>query len=377
MKVLMVSKACVRGSYQRKLEELARFEDIELTAIVPPYWREKGHKIALERSHTSGYDLVVERMAFNGHFHFHYYPGLGSHVRRLRPQIMHIDEEPYNFATFHALRLARSVGAQPLFFTWQNLQRRYPFPFSWIEQYNYRHSAHAIAGNRDGVTVLRGKGYQGPATVIPQFGVDPEEYAPPAHQTDGTSHDFSIGYVGRLVEEKGVDLLLRAVSGLKGGWRLSILGDGPDSARLVDLSLSLGVQDRVTFQEPVPSSAMPAHYRRLDAVVLPSRSRPHWKEQFGRVLIEAMACGVPVVGSDCGEIPHVIDDAGLVFPENDSQSLNIHLRRLVEDPQLRASLATRGRERVMLHYTQKKIAEATRRVYVNTARSDIPSLTVT
>jgi glycosyltransferase involved in cell wall biosynthesis len=378
MKVLMVSKACVRGSYQRKLEELAQFEDIELTAIVPPYWREKGDKIALERSHTSGYDLVVEKMVFNGHFHLHFYPGLGDHVRRLRPQIVHIDEEPYNFATFHALRLARSVGAKPLFFTWQNLQRRYPFPFSWMERYNYRHSAHAIAGNRDGVTVLRGKGYQGPVTVIPQFGVDPEEYAPPADQVDDTSRLFRIGYVGRLVEEKGVGLLLQAVAALEGGWRLSILGDGPDSARLVDLSRGLGLEDRVTFQAAMPSSEMPAHYRQLDALVLPSRSRPHWKEQFGRVLIEAMACGVPVVGSDCGEIPHVIDDAGLVFPEDDHQALTTHLRRLMTDRQLRTSLATRGRERVMQHYTQKKIAEATRRVYVNVATGEsISSFTAT
>jgi glycosyltransferase involved in cell wall biosynthesis len=369
MKVLMISKACVRGSYQRKLEELARFEDVQLTAIVPPYWREKGHTITLERSHTTGYDLIVENMAFNGHFHFHFYPGLGEQVRRLQPQIVHIDEEPYNFATFHALRLARTVGAQPLFFTWQNLLRRYPFPFSWMEQYNYRHSAHAIAGNRDGADVLRRKGYQGPVTVIPQFGVDPEEYSPSTSQTEEESLHFRIGYAGRLVEEKGVDLLLRALADVQGGWQLSILGDGPDKIHLVQLSRTLGLADRVAFQSPVPSADMPAYYRQLHTLVLPSRSRPHWKEQFGRVLVEAMACGVPVVGSDCGEIPHVIGEAGLIFPENDEQTLAAHLRRLMEDRSLRASLAVKGRQRVIQHYTQERIAEATRDVYVNIAGS--------
>jgi len=369
MKVLMISKACVRGSYQKKLEELAKFEDIQLTAIVPPYWREKGHTITLERSHNTGYDLTVEKMAFNGHFHLHFYPGLGEHVRRLRPQIVHIDEEPYNFATFHAVRLAQSADAKPLFFTWQNLLRRYPFPFNWMEQYNYSHSAHAIAGNRDGVDVLRRKGYQGPVTLIPQFGVDPDQYRPSIDQAGVDSPCFRIGYAGRLVEEKGVDLLLKAVAGLRGNWRLSILGDGPDKTRLIELSGGLGVEDRVTFQDPVPTSEMPTYYRELQALVLPSRSRPNWKEQFGRVLIEAMSCGIPVVGSDSGEIAHVIGDAGLIFPENDEEQLRTSLDRLMRDRELRTSLAIKGRERVMQHYTQRIIAEATYRVYVTIAES--------
>jgi glycosyltransferase involved in cell wall biosynthesis len=370
MKVLMISKACVRGSYQKKLEELANFQDIQLTVVVPPYWREKGHLIPLERSHTVGYDLTVEKMAFNGHFHLHFYPGLGEHMQRVRPEIVHVDEEPYNFATFHAVRLAQSVGAKPLFFTWQNLLRRYPFPFNWMERYNYSHCAHAIAGNRDGEDVLRAKGYQGPVTLVPQFGVDPDQYSPSVDRASVDSSSFRIGYAGRLVEEKGVDLLLKAVAGLGGNWRLSILGDGPDKTRLTETSKGLGLEDRVTFQEPVPTSEMPAHYRQLQALVLPSRSRPNWKEQFGRVLIEAMACGVPVVGSDCGEIAHVIGDAGLIFPENDEEQLQASLDRLMRDEDLHASLAIKGRQRVMQHYTQKIIAGATYGVYAGMVESE-------
>ena len=117
MKVLMVSKACIRGSYQKKLEELAKLDDLDLTVVVPPYWQEKGRRIALETAHTTGYELVVEEMSFNGHFHLHFYPHLGALAQRLRPDIMHIDEEPYNLATFHAMRLALGVNAKPLFFT--------------------------------------------------------------------------------------------------------------------------------------------------------------------------------------------------------------------------------------------------------------------
>jgi glycosyltransferase involved in cell wall biosynthesis len=364
MKVLMVSKACIRGAYQKKLEELASFEDVDLTVIVPPYWREKGGKIELERAYTAGYELLVEELSLNGHFHLHFYPRLGAQVRRLKPDIIHIDEEPYNLATFHAMRLASSAGARSVFFTWQNLLRRYPFPFSWIEQYNYRHAAHAIAGNRDGADVLRGKGYQGPVTVIPQFGVDTDVYSPSESPPAEDSSPFRIGYAGRLVEEKGVDLVLRAAAEMDGEWRISILGDGPFKARLVELSRALAVETRVSFEVPLPSSRMPSHYRKLDALVLPSRTRSNWKEQFGRVLIEAMACGIPVLGSDSGEIPHVVGDAGLLFREGDVQALRAHLRVLMADRGLRQSLAQKGRERVMQYYTQNRIAQATHEVYV-------------
>lgn len=365
MRVLMISKACIRGSYQKKLEELAKFGDVELTAIVPPYWQERGRRLHLEQSHVEGYELLIEKMTLNGHFHLHFYPKLGMQVRRLKPDIIHIDEEPYNVATFQAMRLAVSVGARAVFFTWQNLLRRYPFPFSWMERYNYQHAAHAIVGNGEGVDVLRGKGYQGPVTVIPQFGVDPEIYRPSTPDLRAISPCFRIGYVGRLVEEKGVDLLIRAVASLEGEWHLSILGDGAFKAQLERLAQQLNIGNRITFESQLPSTKMPSYYRRLNVLVLPSRTRRNWKEQFGRVLIEAMACGIPVVGSDSGEIPHVIGESGLIFPEGDEETLRTHLARLMEDARLRSALAQKGREWVVQEYTQARVAMATHNVYGN------------
>jgi len=98
-------------------------------------------------------------------------------------------------------------------------------------------------------------------------------------------------------------------------------------------------------------------------LVLPSVSRLNWVEQFGRVLIEAMACGVPVAGSNCGEIPHVIGDAGLVFPEGEAGALADALAALASDPARRAALAERGRARVLAQFTQAQVAATTARVY--------------
>ena len=363
LRVLMISKACIVGAYQKKLEELARFDDVELTVIVPPYWRDERGVIPLERVYTQGYRFIVEPMLLNGHFHLHFYPGLGRHIRRLQPDIVHIDEEPYNLATFQTMRLAKRAEAKALFFTWQNLKRTYPFPFSLIEGYNLKKADYAIAGNQEAVEVWREKGYQGPIKVIPQFGVDPEIYKADKSQISNLKSQFTIGYVGRLVEEKGVQVLLQAVDGLAGEWRLHILGSGPMQSQLEALARQMDIVERVTFESPIPSAQMPAFYNQLDTLVLPSLTRPHWKEQFGRVLIEAMACGVPVVGSRSGEIPHVIGQAGLIFTEGDVQELRARLSQLMDAPALRADLARRGRERVLAHYTQARIAAETHEVY--------------
>lgn len=364
MRVAMISKALVVGAYQRKLEELARLPGIELIAIVPPAWRDRRSHVRLERAHTCGYELIVAPLLFAGQYHLHFYPTLGRILSRLRPDIVHMDEEPYNLATWHALRLAAQLGAASLFFTWQNLNRRYPWPFRWFEATNYRRAAHVIAGNRAAVDVLAAKGYRGPVTVIPQFGVDPAIFRPAAEPLTGQPMSFRIGYAGGLIPEKGVGLLLQACAGLAArDWQLILLGDGPERQHLAAQAQQAGIVGQVTFLGHRPSTETPDIYRTFDVLVLPSVSQPNWVEQFGRVLIEAMACGVPVIGSDCGEIPNVIGDAGLIFREGDVAALRGALSRLMAEPALRRELADHGRARVLAHFTQAQIAAATYRVY--------------
>ena len=360
MHVVMLSKACIVGAYQSKLEALAQEPDIRLTVLAPPSWRDDRGEQKLERVFTQGYTLQEIKMALNGRFHFHFYPRLGAALDALQPDLLHIDEEPYNFATRHAMGLAVRRKIPALFFTWQNLNRRYPPPFRWWERYNYAHARYAIAGNHDAAQVLQAKGYDGPIRVIPQFGVDPALFAPPQQRLRQT---FIIGYAGGLIPAKGVDDLIRACARLPQPWELHLVGAGSAQASLQGLAASLGVADQIQWLGKRPSTAMPQFYASLDALVLPSRTQSNWMEQFGRVLIEAMACQTPVVGSSSGEIPHVIGEAGLVFPEGDVDALARHLRRLQVDAGLRAALGERGRQRVLSHFTQKQVALATAQVY--------------
>jgi glycosyltransferase involved in cell wall biosynthesis len=361
IRILMISKACVVGIYQRKLEEIAAHSDIDLTVMVPPYWDDVRGRLSLERAHTRGYRLVVEPVRFNGNFHLHYYPGLRRQIEAVQPDIIHIDEEPYNLATYQAVRLARRAGARTLFFSWQNILRRYPPPFSWLERWVLAHVDAGIIGNREAEDVWRPKDFTGPLAVIPQFGVDPAIFSPRSSRPQ--RDHFVIGYAGRLVEEKGLDTLIRAVVRLPRKWMLRLLGNGPQREELRKLAGIHNIGGAVEIDPPVASGAMPDWYRSIDVLVLPSRTRPNWKEQFGRVLIEAMACGVPVVGSDSGAIPEVIGPAGLIFPEGDDQALAAHLLRLIDDAAIYEALAQAGRQRVQNHFTQAQIAVRTVEMY--------------
>lgn len=370
LRVLMVSKACVAGAYQKKLEELARAPDIELAVVVPPSWREAGHTQPLERAHTAGYELSVEPLAFNGHHHIHFYPLIHRQFQRVRPHLVHIDEEPYNLVTFHLLWLAQLAGARTIFFTWQNLARRYPPPFSLMERYVLAHADAAIAGNHEAAMVLRGKGYRGPIEIIPQFGVDPALFCPAGQiAPEPGDRPFTVGYAGRLVEQKGVLVLLeafaRALRQLPAGtaWRLALAGSGPLQADIQRRARELGIAHLVELVRHLPSMAMPDFLRSLDVLVLPSLTRPNWKEQFGRVLIEAMACGVPVLGSASGEIPRIIGDAGLTFPEGEAGLLAERLLWLYRYPAERRRMSGRGRARVLERYTHVCVAARTLEFY--------------
>jgi glycosyltransferase involved in cell wall biosynthesis len=180
-----------------------------------------------------------------------------------------------------------------------------------------------------------------------------------------------VGYVGRLRAEKGLDVLIAALARLLRQQeppdpppRLLLIGSGPAQATLEALAHAAGCAHAVEFCPALPPAQVAQQMAaRLHALVLPSRATPVWKEQFGRVLVEAMACGVPVVGSSSGAIPEVIGGAGLTFAEDDAAALAACLQRLRQSPTLRATLAQRGRARVLQHYTQEHIAARTAACY--------------
>lgn len=373
MKVLLLSKAMVVGPSQKKAEELARLPGVELTLVVPPHWHEPRVGVQkLEMQHTTGYEVVVAEMRLNGRHHYHYYPTIGRILREHRPDVFHIDEEPYNFATYHAMQAGKRVGARMCFFTWQNIYKRYPPPFSQFERAVYASMDAAVAGNAEALAVIRAKGFARPAVIIPQFGFDPVLYQPPTPQARPANRLPTVGYIGRLVEEKGVQVLLDAVALLREPYRVEIIGTGYYRPDLEVQAARLGIRDRISFRNSIPARDIPEALSRMDLVVVPSLTRANWKEQFGRVIVEAMACEVPVIGSDSGEIPSVIGDTGIIVPENDPQALALRIHELLDDRVLRMELAARGRQRFLRYFTQEQVAHRYYQLYLAMLYGNVP-----
>jgi len=198
---------------------------------------------------------------------------------------------------------------------------------------------------------------------LPQFGVDPDRYALGDRAARRATLELTspvVGYVGRLVPEKGVDILVDALDVLDA--HLFVVGNGSERAAL-EARTAGWPPGKVRFVGAVKDTDVPDFLAAMDVLVLPSRTMPTWAEQFGHVLIEAMAAGVPVIGSSSGAIPEVIGDAGLTFAEGDAAALRKALGGLLADADLRARLAERGRERVRRHYSHAVVAEALVGIY--------------
>ena len=236
--------------------------------------------------------------------------------------LVDIHEEPFALATAE-VRLLRALSrARSPFvvYTAQNLAKRYPVPFRWFERSALRAAAGVSACNTAAARIAERKGFPGRARVIP-LGVDLEEFSPePDSSASPEQGTITVGYVGRLVPEKGVLVLLDAIAGdprLRG----RIAGDGPLGPLLPSELTRRGLSDRVELVGGLRPDDVPRFYRGIDVLAVPSLTTPTWVEQFGRVAIEAMAGGVPVVSSDSGALPDVVGGAGLVVAEGDATAL--------------------------------------------------------
>lgn len=365
MRLLYSGHTYLADENQKKLAAMVRHDGIELGVVVPHMWRDMVLETIYPHIDPQAHHRVFPtRIMFPGNEMRFFYLSVDLHMRRFRPDVIVVENGAGALAYTQFLLYKRRFAprAKAVFFTWWNLSYRSRQPFHALEQFNLRHSDGAIAGNHSAEFILRENGYSGPLLVLPQLGVDATLFAP----GDGGElrpalglGEFVIGYAGRLIPEKGLRVLMHALDGLDRDFELLLVGKGPLEPELRAWGAALPAGQRLHLHPPVPHAHIPALMKTMDVLVLPSLTTPHWKEQFGHVLIEAMACGLAVVGSDSAEIPNVIGGAGRVVPEDDPHHLGVALRELAANPDERAALGSQGRARVLGQFTHEQISART------------------
>jgi glycosyltransferase involved in cell wall biosynthesis len=363
LRILSIAHCAVsRQAGRLRYHPLAARSDLEVHLLVPRRWHEYGRMIDADPPDDPGLRVhvlpILLPRAGPMNWYLHFYPGLRRLIRQIRPDVIHLWEEPWSAVALQASLL--SGNAAVVMEVDQNIIKRLPPPFEAIRRHVLRRTDHVLSRHQEATSVVRAKGYQGPVSAI-GYGVNRDIFSPAgeADRAGPPRRGLRLGYVGRVLEEKGLDEALDAIVRARSPVSLAIMGEGAHEARLRQRVAELGLETRVTFQPWRPPAEVAHFIRGLDVLILLSRSTKKWREQFGRVILEAQSCGVPVIGTKSGAIPDVIGPGGWIVPERDPVALAHCLDAIASQPddELR-NRGLAGQKNVASRFTFEIVAQS-------------------
>jgi glycosyltransferase involved in cell wall biosynthesis len=357
MRAVIVSHLYADPANRAKLRSLAGL-GVSLAVAVPDRWAASdGRSHGTEWGDDTGVRIVpipvIGRLAQPDRLHWKPKP-----LRRLltdfRPDLLHIEEEPWTQPAALALRLGRKLGVQTVLSTAESLPRSLSLRQRFRRERSLRQASGIIGANRLALGLATKRRPSIPQVALPQIGVTPPGAVPRIPHPG-----LAIGFVGRLVPERGLDLLFRACVGLNGRWTLDVIGTGPSQQELEALAERLGISARVHWLGALPRASVDEVWPRLDCVVFPARTTPRWVATAARGALHAMANGVTVVGSDSGALPEIVGDAGRIVPEENVPALAAALQELYANRPECERLGAAGRRRIMDEFSDDAIAGKT------------------
>ncbi len=387
MKILVVSHTYIAPINREKWKVLAkRFDDVELKILIPKKWPATLFKIEagdLSKDNTDNCEFLSLDTFKSGNevlYGYNFF-SLIKLLKKFQPDLIHVEQGDNAFSYFQLIVLSKLFcrKAKFVFFTWVNWKNKWSLKYklfwSFIEKFNIKNSSGAIVGNSDAEKVLREKKFVKPIQTLLQLGVNqkyfepedsvPENSVPEDSETDKKNEEkkeFKIGFIGRLIKEKGIFDLVNAFFSLKDSfpnWKLVFVGTGKNKVDLTYCIDKNNLNSNIEILDPVEHTRVGKLLNSFDIFVLPSYDTSEWREQFGHVLIEAMACKIPVIGSTGGEIPKVIGNAGLIFEQKNIKDLAEKLKFLMENEKLRKEFALKGYDRFKNNFSYEIIAEKT------------------
>jgi glycosyltransferase involved in cell wall biosynthesis len=354
------------------VREVACDPEFDITVAAPSFFQGDLRPIVMEPE-PAGSPLRVVPLdtKFSRFIHVFRYDGraLRALIRRGEFDLVHAWEEPYVFAGYQIARALKDSPARFCFRTAQSYVKSYPPPFAYFEQSVLARAQGWIAGASLVFEAMVKKGFPREAGQVLNLAVDLNQFQPLSSRARGEVlselglEPPVIGFVGRFTKAKGLDILMEAMEKVGGSrrWSLLLLGSGEYEQRLHEWAARMGWQDRLKVML-AKHGDVPRYLGCMDLLVAPSQTMKNWREQFGRMIIEAFACGVPVIGSDSGEIPHVIGKAGNVVAEADVAGWADAIAALLDSPAKRDELSVNGLERAQ-RYSVITIAQQYRDYY--------------
>jgi glycosyltransferase involved in cell wall biosynthesis len=372
MKVLLVSHTCQsRTEGQPRPQAIGEISGVDLMLLTPALWKHYGQWRHAQTPRNPSYRYAIARTRWPwvgpAQNYLHWYPQMAGVIRRFQPDIIDLWEEPWSLVAAQAcwLRDRLAPRARIVTETEQNILKDLPPPFEQLRSYVLKNIDFLVCRNREAIEVARHKGYTGRCEVVPNS-VDAGMFRPLDRRRcreEMLLSGFTVGYIGRIVEDKGLEDLAQALALCPPDIKGLFVGSGEYLPALQERVRSLGLENRVRFLPGQPMPQLPPIMNAIDVLALPSRTTPSWKEQFGRVIIEAHACGTPVIGSDSGAIPDVVESGGLTVPERDPAALAATIQHLSHDPELCRALGEKGHEQVHSRYTWARVAQQMHGIY--------------
>ena len=356
--LLAIAPACITSVNRAIYRLLATKYHVNVHLVLPKHYR-VGPKLKACESITDEPFMISLLEPSGPQNRLYRLRGLRKLIRRVQPSHVLIDTGPASLLTWEVVRELKGSATKVWAITYENQERNYlqegfeglrrgqlviaagGFISEWLRR-SLRHKVHCIFTlSQDSMRVMSNLEFTGTITQIP-LGFDPQLFYPQSKDRIAATRNSlglcatTIAYFGRLVPEKGIHHLVQALYRLRDlSWLFLIdrfsLYDSPYAKHLHQLIEKLDLASRVVYFDATHTE-MPDYMNAADIVVLPSITTPKFKEQYGRVIPEAMACGKIVVGSRSGTIPELIADSGFLFPEGNIDSLAELLRRLLTAP---------------------------------------------
>lgn len=370
MRVLIFGRMYTEPIHREKFQYITNSGKFDITVVAPTLWRHTLSDYEFKpATEEEKFKIIPGKISFSGKYFQFFYHGISRLLKECHPDLIEIDEEPASRACYSIIKKARRILPSSKIVVWtsEDTVKKRRFPLSYFEKYTLSQIDHIIACNPQVESLLREKGYKKAISVFQFLGTSPEIFKPQdvsgLKRELNLKNEFVAGYVGRLVEGKGLETLLKAVSLLDDRTRLLMVGKGESLDTLLELTERLGLKERVIFAGAVPHKEVPRYINCMDVLVLPSDT---WNEKFGYVLPQAMLCEVPVIGSRHAGIPHAIGGSGLLFNPGDEKDLAQKINILKEDTNLRRHYIEAGKKRALENYTVEKVVERLIKVYEET-----------